>query len=135
MSGQIGEVLAIASSDAKMSETLKKERAAEMFIYIAIVYLSFFVFMFVVAILATQFLPILAHITSKGLTGAGAFGGIGAIPAMSFDRLLFHACLIQAFFSGLIAGQMSESSVASGVKHACVLLVIALVVFKFILII
>ncbi len=38
MSGQIGEVLAIAASDAKMSETLKKERFAEMFIYTAIVY-------------------------------------------------------------------------------------------------
>ena len=57
MSGQIGEVLAIAASDAKMSETLKKERLSEMFIYTAIVYLSFFVFLYVVAVLDTQFLP------------------------------------------------------------------------------
>ncbi len=57
MSGQIGEVLSIASSDAKMTEVLKKERLAEMFIYTAIVYLSFFVFLFVVGVLTTQFLP------------------------------------------------------------------------------
>ena len=69
MSGQIGEVLAIAASDAKMSETLKKERLAEMFIYTAIVYLSFFVFLFVVAVLTTQFLPVLAHIGTTGISG------------------------------------------------------------------
>ena len=53
MSGQIGEVLTIAASDAKMSETLKKERLGEMFIYTAIVYLSFLVFLFVVGVLST----------------------------------------------------------------------------------
>jgi flagellar protein FlaJ len=131
MTGQIGEVLAIAASDAKMSETLKKERLAEMFIYTAIVYLSFFVFLFVVAVLSTQFLPVLAHIGTAGISGSGPLSGLGSVPVKSFDRLLYHACLIQALFSGLIAGQMGEASLAAGVKHSCVLLIIALVVFTF----
>jgi archaeal flagellar protein FlaJ len=134
MSGQIGEVLSIASSDAKMSEVLKKERLAEMFIYTAIVYLSFFVFLFVVAVLTTQFLPVLAHIPTSGLPATGALAGIGSIPTVTFGRLLYHACLIQALFSGLIAGQMGESSLAAGVKHSCVLLVISLVAFNFVLV-
>jgi flagellar protein FlaJ len=131
MSGQIGEVLAIAASDAKMSETLKKERLAEMFIYTAIVYLSFFVFLFVVAVLSTQFLPVLAHIGTPGISAPGPLSGLGSVPIKAFDRLLYHACLIQALFSGLIAGQMGEASLAAGVKHSCVLLIIALVVFTF----
>jgi len=131
MSGQIGEVLAIAARDAKMSETLKKERLAEMFIYTAIVYLSFFVFLFVVVILSTQFLPVLAHIGTAGISGAGPLSGLASVPVRSFDRLLYHACLIQAVFSGLIAGQMGEASLAAGVKHSCILLIIALVVFTF----
>jgi len=136
MSGQIGEVLAIAASDAKMSETLKKERFAEMFIYTAIVYLSFFVFLFVVAVLATQFLPVLAHIGTSGVSSiAGPLSGIGSVPVKALDRLLYHACLIQALFSGLIAGQMGESSLAAGVKHSCILLIIALVTFNFILVV
>ena len=135
MSGQIGEVLAIAASDAKMSETLKKERLAEMFIYTAIVYLSFFVFLFVVAVLTTQFLPVLAHIGTTGISGAGPLSGIGSVPVKAFDRLLYHACLIQALFSGLIAGQMGEASLAAGVKHSCILLIIALVTFSFIIVI
>jgi len=134
MSGQIHEVLSIASSDAKMSEVLKKERLTEMFIYTAIVYLSFFVFLFVVAVLTTQFLPVLAHISVKGMPTSGALAGIGSVPTETFGRLLYHACLIQALFSGLIAGQMGESSIAAGVKHACVLLVTSVVVFNFILV-
>lgn len=135
MSGQISEVLAIASSDAKMSEALNQERRQEMFIYTAIVYLSFFVFLFVVAVLTTQFLPTLGTITvhgmsAQGLPSTGALSGFGSISLIVFSRLLYHACLMQALFSGIIAGQMSESSVAAGVKHACVLLIIALVTFN-----
>ena len=135
MSGQIGEVLTIASSDAKMSEVLKKERLGEMFIYTAIVYLSFFVFLFVVGVLTTQFLPVLDNISTQGLPTSGALSGIGSIPVITFGRLLYHACLVQAIFSGLIAGQMGESSLAAGVKHSCILLIIALVTFNFVFVI
>jgi archaeal flagellar protein FlaJ len=135
MSGQIGEVLSIASSDAKMTEVLKKERLGEMFIYTAIVYLSFFVFLFVVGVLTTQFLPVLANISTKGLPASGALSGIGSVPVITFSRLLYHACLVQAVFSGLIAGQMGESSLAAGVKHSCILLIIALVAFNFVLVV
>jgi len=94
MSGQISEVLSIASSDAKMSEALKRERISEMFIYTAIVYLSFFVFLFVVAVLTTQFLPLLTNITSSGISSSGMLSGIGTIPLASFNRILYHACLM-----------------------------------------
>jgi len=134
MSGQIGEVLSIAAADAKMTEMLKKERHAEMFIYTVIVYLAFFVFLFVVAVLTMQFLPVLANISTQGISATGILSGIGAISIATFGRLLYHACLIQAFFSGLIAGQMGESSLAAGVRHACVLLLITLVVFNFLLV-
>jgi flagellar protein FlaJ len=134
MSGQIGEVLTIASSDAKMTEVLKRERLTEMFIYIAIVYLSFMVFLFVVIVLSTQFLPILADIsTAGGLSKAGPLASLGKVPIKTFDRLLYHTCLMQAIFSGLIAGQMGEGSVGGGVKHACVLLILSLVTFNFII--
>jgi flagellar protein FlaJ len=135
MSGQIGEVLSIASSDAKMTEVLKKERLAEMFIYTAIVYLSFFVFLFVVGVLTTQFLPVLANISTKGLPTSGALSGLGSIPVITFNRLLYHACLVQAVFSGLIAGQMGESALAAGVKHSCILLIISLIAFNFVLVV
>ena len=133
MSGSIGEVLSIASSDAKMTEVLKRERSTEMFIYTAIVYLSFFVFIFVVAVLTTQFLPVLASVSVGTLANAGPLSGIGSVPIQTFARLLYHTCLIQAIFSGLIAGQMGEGSLSAGVKHACVLLLIAIITFNFVI--
>ncbi len=131
MSSQINEVLKIASSDARMSDTLKRERLAEMFIYVAIVYLSFGVFIFVVAILNNQFLVQLGKMNTAGLAQGGqAFSGLGSIPLQLLQVLLYHACLFQGFFSGLIAGQMGESSILSGIKHACIMLIIALVAFN-----
>ena len=131
MSSQINEVLSIASSDARMSDILKRERLAEMFIYVAIVYLSFFVFIFVIAILNNQFLVQLGKMNTAGLAQGGqAFSGLGSIPLALLQVLLYHACIFQGFFSGLIAGQMGESSVLSGIKHACIMLLIALIAFN-----
>lgn len=129
MTGDIGEVLNIAARDAAMSETLKRERQAEMFIYVAIVYLVFTVFIFVVAVIQAQFLSVLAGVDT--LASGGMPGGVsfGTTAIVTFERLLFHACLIQALFSGLIAGEMGEGSIRAGVKHAAAMVFIAFVIF------
>lgn len=131
MSAQINEVLNIAASDTRMSEILKRERFGEMFIYVAIVYLSFAVFIFVIAVLNAQFLTELAKVNTGGLAQAGgAFSGLGQLPLGLLQVMLYHAVLIMGFFSGLIAGQMGESSLKSGVKHACIMLLIGLIAFN-----
>jgi flagellar protein FlaJ len=134
MSGQIGEVLTIAASDAKMSWVLKRERLSDMFIYTAVVYLSFLVFLFVVSVLTTQFLPVLESVNVQGGPSlGGSLASVGTVSIITFKRLLYHSCLIQALFSGLIAGQLGEGSVAAGVKHACIMLIISLVAFNFVI--
>ncbi|WP_048151943.1 type II secretion system F family protein [Methanolacinia paynteri] len=136
MTGDIGEVLGIASADARMNETLKKERQGEMFIYTVIIYLAFVVFIFVVAVLNTNFLEILEQLsnvtTSSGssIAGASEFSMATNMDVDVFRRLLYHTCLIQAIFSGIIAGQMGEGMVKSGIKHAGIMLIIALVIFN-----
>ena len=130
MSGDIGDVLAIAARDATMSETLKRERQAEMFIYTLIVYLVFVVFLFVVVVIDTQFLSILTVFDTSSLPDAAGSMAVKNFAVVTFERLLYHACLIQAFFSGLIAGAMGEASLRAGVKHAAVMIVMAFVVFN-----
>ncbi|MDD4299700.1 MAG: type II secretion system F family protein [Methanomicrobium sp.] len=136
MSGEIGEVLSIASSDARMSQVLKRERFGEMFIYIMIIYLAFFVFLFVVFVLDANFLTILESMNTPAASGAsGAMQGASLaqtsqMPIDSFRRLLFHTCIIQGFFSGLIAGQMGEGSIKAGIKHSAIMILIALMVFN-----
>jgi archaeal flagellar protein FlaJ len=133
MSGDIGEILKIAASDARMSEVLKRERTTSMLIYMAIIYLAFGVFIFVVGVIVTMFLPILlkggtqAALSAKGGVMAGA---TAMLSADTFRLLVYHACLIQAVFSGLLAGHMGEGSLTAGVKHVCILLLIALIAFN-----
>jgi archaeal flagellar protein FlaJ len=129
MSGDIGEILAIAASDARMNEILKRERSTSMLIYLVIVYLAFGVFLFVVGVILTMFLPLLIQqggqmAALKGLSSSQMVSGD------TFGILVYHACLIQALFSGLLAGYMGEGSLNAGVKHSCILLIIALVVFN-----
>ncbi|NLB00777.1 MAG: secretion system protein [Methanomicrobiales archaeon] len=134
MTGDIGEVLSIAARDAAISENLKRERGGEMFIYTAIVYLVFIVFLFVVAVIDTQFLSVLADVNTLSPGGMVTDPvSLGDTSVTTFRLLLYHACLIQALFSGLIAGQMGEASLRAGVKHAAVMLIIALVVFTILL--
>lgn len=134
MSGEIGQVLTIAASDADMSETLKRERQGEMFLYTAVVYLAFFVFIFVVLVIGTQFLPVIemTDASAASMSGTGAFSSVGGISALTYGRLFYHAVIIQAICSGLIAGLMGESSLAAGVKHACIMVFVAFVIFALI---
>lgn len=133
MSGSIGDVLAIAGSDARMSETLKKERLSEMFIYTAVIYLAFIVFVFVVAVITTQFMPVLGNIDTKGLPQSGAFATFSAASLYTISRLMYHGCLVQAFFSGIIAGQMGEASLSAGLKHAAIMLILSVIIFNLVI--
>lgn len=131
MSSSISELLRIAADDARMSEILKRDRLSEMFIYTAIVYLSFFVFIFVIGVISTQFLAVLANQSTEGLSMSGAMSGVGKMSLSTLDRILYHTCLVQGFFSGLIAGMMGESSIKAGVKHSSILIIVALIAFNF----
>ena len=54
------------------------------------------------------------------------------ISIATFGSFLYHACLFQAYFSGLIAGHEEELSLGAGVTVAGVLLRISRVVSNFI---
>jgi flagellar protein FlaJ len=133
MSGSISDVLAIAASDAKMTYTLKRERLSDMFIYTAIIYLAFIVFIFVVGVITSQFIPVLGTINTSGIPTGTGLSGITPPGLQAIKRLMYHAVLVQALFSGLIAGQMGEGSLKSGIKHSCIMLIITLLVFNYII--
>jgi archaeal flagellar protein FlaJ len=128
MTGDIAQVLKIAARDAEMTEQLKQERTSEMLMYTVIIYITFFVFLFVVLVIDKQFLSVLAELNTQTLPNMGSIQ-LGKTPIMTLERLLYHGCLVQAFFSGLIAGEMGEGSLRAGVKHAAIMVIIAFIVF------
>ncbi len=102
-----------------------------MLIYVVIVFISFLVFVFVIYILVTTFLSVMATAGSAAsASGAGSqFGANVNLPL--YTRIFTHAALIQAFFSGLVAGQMGEGRVIAGLKYSIVMMIVAWIMFRF----
>lgn len=125
-SGDIRQVLDIAADDTNMNLQLKKDKSTNMLIYLIIIYMSFLVFLYVVYSLTATFLPPMA----KGAAaGGGAF--IKNFDLEFYKVYFYHTALIQAFFSGLVAGVMGEGDFRSGFKHSIILMLIAFALFTF----
>lgn len=143
-SGNIQSVLDIAARDVELEYKLDRERFQNMIIYTVIIILTFLVFLFVIVVLDSRFLSEMTEVASPESGGSSNVGGsssgsgsggafsVSDIPIDTFRMVFFHASIIQAFTTGLIAGQMGENDVLSGLKYCVAMTVIALLVFIFI---
>jgi flagellar protein FlaJ len=128
--GDVSEVLRAAANDTYEFFNLKNERKNNMLIYMVIVLVSFFVFLFVIAILESTFLTTMAEAGSQ-VASTGAKGFMARVNISFYKRLFSHAAMIQGFFSGLVAGQMGEGDALAGLKYSAIMLLIAWVTFRF----
>lgn len=120
----IKDTLRVAASDSDLSERLIKQKFTVLVSYLIVVYISFFVFMLVLYVFATMFLPQIP-------TNNGPSGGMLQISAHKdeYSLLFMHASVIQGFFSGIIAGQMMGESIYDGLKHSMIMMTIAYIFF------
>ncbi len=125
-SGDIRQVLDIAAADTNMNLQLKKDKSVNMLIYLIIIYMAFLVFLYVVYSLTATFLPPMA----KG-AAAGGSAFIKNFNLEFYKVYFYHTALIQAFFSGMVAGVMGEGNFRSGFKHSIILMLISFLLFKF----
>jgi flagellar protein FlaJ len=103
---------------------LDKECRAQTRPYVAIVYVAFYVFLFTVVLLFKSLFFQMGELPISG--------SVLLTPEATL-RMFFHMSVIQAFFSGLIAGKMGEGTVSAGLKHCVILLMSGYLAFKFIL--
>lgn len=129
--GDISQVLHAAARDMFAIVNLNSERRNNMIIYVIIVLVSSAVFLFVIAILVSAFFTTMA--TAGAAAQAAGAGGqfMGKFDLPAYKRLFSHAAMIQAFFSGLAAGQMGEGRVIAGLKYSAIMLIITWLMFKF----
>lgn len=132
--GDVDEILSAAARDAREIRVIEEERRLGLSVYVMIVYIAFFVFLVVVAIMAASFIPAMAEAGSQAeqATNVGTIG-LSAADPRSFNLLFFHAAVIQALGGGLVAGVMGEGYREAGLKHAVVLLLVAYVAFRFLI--
>lgn len=127
--GNVTEVLMISAKDASNAELLRRERLSNMFMYVIIIYISFFVFIGIVYIITTTFLSTLAQSAAKVASSGANINMLRGINVSTYKNIFMHAAIFQGFFGGLVAGVMGEGSLSSGVKHSLVMLTIAYILF------
>lgn len=128
-SGDVGEVLLVAARDANKERKMAKERFVSMLIYIVIILMAFAVFLVVIYVISASFLTEMAKAGEQMAASGSDAGFLGAFDIDVYNRMFFHAAVLQGFCSGLIAGVMGEGSVMAGLKYSVAMTTIAYVVF------
>ena len=135
-SGDISPVLRIAANETEDTRSLREERRQQMLTYLVVIYVSFFVFLGIIVALTVSFVPAIesasqsAAFSGDSVASSSVFSGLGEVNTDAYSLLFFHVTLVQGVFSGLIAGQLGEGSVADGLKHATLLVFVTYVVFQ-----
>lgn len=128
-SNEIGPVLRIAADQARSDIQLRRQRTQEMFTYVVVVYVSFLVFLVVIAALEYVLIPSLPDVSALGeRASATPIGGFADVDRDAYRLAFFHTGLIQAGLSGLVAGVMGGGAIEDGLKHATIMLSITYVV-------
>lgn len=139
--GNVADVLTLVANDTKQVQLMDKERKLSMSTYIAVIYISFFVFLFTIIILNATFLPQMreAGEETEELINEGESGGASvqviqaqAISAIQFTYLV--AALAHAVGDGLIAGSLSTGKLKNGLVHSFILLISAFLMLRLIIV-
>ena len=131
--GSVSEILIAAARDTREIEEVKAERRISMISYVAVVYIAAFVFLAVVAIVCSTFLPAMIQSNISELSSVGGFSMGGGTDVNEMLSLFYYAALIQGFGSGMVAGIFENGDYSSGIKHAFILVLVSWIVFKFLI--
>lgn len=114
------EILTIAISDLEHYLKMKNERMNVSFVYTAVIYLSFGIYLYCAYQLNVSFISSFDNFNIN-------FDLSGNLSDM------FHIAIILGAFSGIMAGQLSSNNILSGFKHSVVFLVASIVLFVYII--
>lgn len=127
--GNVADVLEIAAKDAREIKMLEAERKANMASYVVVIYVGMFVFLAIVLILCTSFIP--AMVGNPGASGMqGIMGGNNLASQKDVAGVFYLACLVQAFGSALVAGVFENGQFSSSVKHVFIMVFTSWLSFK-----
>lgn len=134
--GEVADVLTMVSHDAKETQLTDDERRIEMSTYIAVIYISFGVFLVTIFILGATFLP--KMLEASGQIGEGDSSIISASPLpqnlpeiiFNIEIAFFIAVLVHAMGDGILAGVLDSGKIANGFRHSFIMLIIAVAGFQ-----
>ncbi|MEA2054137.1 MAG: type II secretion system F family protein [Candidatus Thermoplasmatota archaeon] len=129
--GKISDVIDAAAKNVREIKILQADRKMEMQMYLLIIYVAFFVFLAVIAILSATFLPEFAKATES----TTSIGGIsfGKISLEEYKFVYICTALVQAVGNGVVAGLLGEGKVAAGLRHGTIMVLTTYILFRLII--
>jgi len=128
--GKISDILVTAANDSREIQFLKGERARAIGSYIAVIWVSFIVFIGVIIVLSNVFIPAIASSNSGGESETIGNMQINAVDPLFFLVVFFYGVTAQALGNGAMAGIMATGRLSTGMKHAGMMMIICLLLFN-----
>jgi flagellar protein FlaJ len=130
--GDVALVLQVAADDALELKTLELKRVGELAPYTIISYLTFFVFLGVLAVLNNWLIPMMT-LSGESMVGMGEMGKavIQEVDVETPKMIFFHCAIIEGICAGLVAGKLGDGKITAGIKHALILSLSAFACFAF----
>ena len=132
--GNVADVLTMVARDTREVQFAGDERRNSMLTYVTVIYISFFVFLVTIYIMAAVFLPQMVTagkgISSSSLAGAGAVSlSFQYVPVLFLAFMV--AVIVHAVGDGIMAGVLFNGKIAEGLQHATIMLVIGWAFMRF----
>jgi len=137
--GNVADVLSMVSHDAKETILTEEERGVTMSTYVMVIYISFFVFIATILILQAQFLPKMEEAgrqvsESAAEMGTESIAGVNIqvdiIPTITF--IFFLSVVVHAVGDGVLAGVIQKGSIAIGLRHSFIMLIVGFIMLRMI---
>ena len=131
--GRISDILLAASFDAREIKALETERRQEVGSYVTVIYASFFVYLGIILVLASTFIP--AIVDSAAATGSTGTMSIGNLTIREMNEvwistIFLYSLIVQGIGNGLAAGFMSNGRLYSAFNRATTLLLVGWFIFE-----
>jgi flagellar protein FlaJ len=134
-SSQIGEVLVTAAQTSENQDQLRRKRASRTRMQIAMILMTFFVLMAVIALLQDQFISMMGDLGGDLDTEGGGGGAMNfsAIEPTRTGILFFHAVTLQGVTGGMLCSYLASNSLKRSGLFIIPMTLIGLIVWMFLI--
>jgi len=131
--GGVSDVLTMVAHDARENIINQSERGLAMSTYTVVIYVAFGVFLATIFILNSTFLPNMETAGAQVAEGAKE-AGVQSLPInirtdtiAEVQVIFIISVAIHAFGDGILAGVLGDGSIANGLRHSFIMLLIGLI--------
>ncbi len=133
--GNVADVLTMVAHDTREAQLAQQGRQISMLTYVTVIYISFFVFLVTIYIMAAVFLPQMI-LAGQGVASSSLAGSGGVSLAFNYVPILFLAFLVavivHAVGDGIMAGVLYNGRLAEGLQHATIMLAVGWLMMRFV---